>query len=198
MGSMEKGSTINSVESRKRKPPLVPILLAMLMLVVLGTAAVYFITREPVENAAEDWITHNSPDGAFSVKLPDEPEASQREAEDGGDPIHMLTVPLRSRVYWVAWSDYTEDQIERFGSELLLDFAVDNGIQAVEGIITRRIDLTWQDHPGCEFWADLPGGKAHFRIVLVGKRMYRQAIIHAPGFQPNDDLFFGSFALNPA
>lgn len=195
MGSMEKGSTINSLEPRKRRAPLAPMLLAMLLLVSLGAGAVYFITREPTENPAEDWITHESADGSFRVKLPDEPEASEREAEDGGDPIHMLTVPLRSRVYWVAWSDYTDDQLERFGTELLLNFAVDSGTQAIEGIITRRIDLTWENHPGCEFWADLPGGKAHFRIVLVGKRMYRQAIIRAPEFVANDELFFGSFAL---
>lgn len=192
---MEKGSTINALESRKPASPWVHIAIAVVFLLVTGTAAYAIIMREPVEHPPEEWVTHESTDGNYSVKFPETPQVTQRDLENDG-PIHMATSDLSLRVYSVSWTDNLGAQMEIRGAEDVLLDAMVGGSESIGGIITNSIELKWNGHPAREFWLDVPGGKAHYRILAVGTRLYTLAIIHAPGFEANHDLFFNSFALN--
>ncbi|MBZ0137323.1 MAG: hypothetical protein K8I27_13235 [Planctomycetes bacterium] len=191
---MEKGSTINPLETRKPRSPWVHIAIAVVFLLATGTAAWALITREPVEHPPDEWMTHSSEEGAYSAKFPEAPELSSRSPENDG-PIHMATTNLSMRVYSVAWTDNLAAQIEVRGVDDVLLDAMVGGSESIGGVITNSIELKWNGHSGREFWLDVPGGKAHYRILAVGTRLYTLAIIHAPDFEPNHDLFFNSFVL---
>lgn len=192
---MEKGSTINAMESRKPRSPWVHIAIAVVFLLATGTAAWAIIMREPVEHPPEEWVTHTSDEGNYSAKFPEAPVISTRTPETDG-PLHMATLDLQLRVYSVMWTDNLAEQIEIRGVEDVLTDTMVNGSGSIGGIITNSIELKWNGHSGREFWMDVPGGKAHYRILAVGTRLYTLAIIHAPSFEANHDLFFNSFALD--
>ena len=192
---MKKGSTINALEARKPRSPWAHIAIFTVFLIATGVAAWAIILREPVEVAPEDWVTHTSEAGHYRVQFPVSPDVSTRAPENDG-PIHMAVSNLSMRAYSVAWTDNMAAQIEIRGVEdVLLDSMV-KGSESIGGIITNSIEMKWNGHPTREFWLDVPGGKAHYRILAVGTRLYTLAIIHAPSFEPNDDLFFSSFTLN--
>ena len=191
---MEKGSTINALETRKPPSPWAHIAIAVVFLALAGSAAWFLIMREPVENAPEDWVVHSSEGGNYTAKFPEEPVTTTREPENDG-PIHMATSDLALRVYSIAWTDNLAAQIEIRGVENVLLYAMVGGSESIGGTITNSIELKWNGHPGREFWLDVPGGKAHYRILAVGTRLYTLAIIHAPGFEANHELFFNSFEL---
>jgi len=192
---MKKGSTINALEARKPRSPWAHIAIFAVFLVATGAAAWAIILREPVEVAPEDWVTHTSEAGQYRVQFPASPDVNSRAPENDG-PIHMATTDLAMRVYSVSWTDNLAAQIEIRGVEDVLDDAMVNGSESIRGIITNSIEMKWNGHPTREFWLDVPGAKAHYRILAVGTRLYTLAVIHAPGFEPNHDLFFNSFALN--
>lgn len=194
---MQTGKTINALESRKRPSSWPQVTLALLFLVAAGTAAWLLIMREPTETPAEDWVTHTSKDGSFSVQFPATPELSSR-APDNDGPVHLATADLPLRVYSVAWTDNLAAQIEIRGADVVLTDAMVSGSESIGGVITSSVELKWEGHPGREFWLDVPGGKAHYRILAVGTRLYTLAIIHAPRFEANHELFFNSFRLDTA
>jgi hypothetical protein len=168
-----------------------------LIVVLLGglALAAYFTLKPEREVPAEDWITHDSAEGRFSIRFPREPEFDSREMEGGEGAVELVTAEMQSRVYAVAYNDYSENEVNTFGAVSLLDYAMQAGTEAIGGMIIRAEAVTWNGHPGREFWADVPGGKAHYRIYLIGLRLYRLAVIHAPEFEANHDEFFGSFSV---
>jgi hypothetical protein len=191
---MQQGATINPLEMRPKGSSAPQLLVAVVLLAALGLAA-WFALQPEREVPAEDWVTHTSEEGRFSLQFPREPEHSTREMEGSQGEVQMLTAELRSRVYAVAYNDYLENELNTFGADTLLDYAMQAGTEAIGGTITKSVELKWNDNPGREFWADVPGGKAHYRIYLAGLRLYRLAIIHAESFEANHEKFFESFAL---
>jgi hypothetical protein len=174
---------------------VVQIALIVVLLCGLATAA-YFTLKPEHEVPVEDWVTHESAEGGFSVRFPREPDFETREMEGGDGAVQLITAEMRSRVYAVAYNDYSENEVSTFGADSLLDHAMTAGTEAIGGTITGAETITWNTHPGREFWADVPGGKAHYRIYLVGLRLYRLAIIFAPEFEADHEEFFGSFTVN--
>lgn len=191
---MKPGSAINPIEKRKRRNPLPQIALAVSLLVILGIAAWMMFLREETEVPTESWVTYEAPGGDFSLRFPADPIADDHAQEDGND-VHLVTSDLRSRVYAIAYYDYPQQEVDDYGADVLLDNRMQTGTQSIDGIITNSIELKWKDMPGREFWADVPGGKAHYRIFLSGRRLYQLAIIHTATFEANHDEFFGSFNL---
>ena len=185
--------TINPIEPRKRKSQWPQIGLAVLLLSVLGFAAWYMFIRMPGELPAADWTTHQG-DG-YSIRMPGTPEVSSR-TDSADEAIHLATVELPSRVYGVAWSEFDPERLANFGEAELLEFAMREGMTAIDGVITDSFALDWKGHAGREFKASIPGGRAHYRFLLVGTRMYRLAIIHAPGFVPDTETFFESLEVS--
>ena len=192
IGRMEPGTAINPLERRKPRSGLPQIALAVCLLVVLGVAAWMLLARAEAEVPADDWVTFDSPDGEFSLMFPAEPETSQTEEPD---TVYLVTADMRTRVYALAYYDYPQQQVDDYGADKLLDDRMATGTESISGVITNHEQFVWKDHPGREFWLDVPGGKAHYRIFLVGRRLYQLAIIHMASFEPNHDGFFSSFTL---
>jgi len=191
---MLEGKAINPLEPRERRF-IAPMLLALLLLGAFTAVAYFLMFRAEEEVPAQDWVSTESEEGGFVISMPGEPEPETREMEGAQGKVYLLTLQKRHRVYAVAWSDYAETELDALGADRLLDYAMEAGTEAISGTITRSLALQWQGHPGREFWADVPGGKAHYHLYLVGKRLYRLAIIHAPEFAANHDAFFSSFKL---
>jgi hypothetical protein len=191
---MPEGTTINAMEQRPRKSLLPQIALCVVLLVGLAVAA-WFTLKPEREVPAEDWISHESAEGRFSARFPREPGLTEREMEGSQDGIQLVTAEMPLRVYSVAYNDYVQNELNAFGADGLLDYAMQAGTEAMKGVITESATITLNTHPGREFWADVPGGKAHYRIYLVGLRLYRLAVIHAPEFEANHEEFFGSFTV---
>lgn len=189
---MESGTAINPLERRKPRSGLPQIALAVCLLVVLGVAAWLLLARAEAEVPAEDWVSFNSPDGEFSLKFPAEPETSQT---DEPDAVYLVTADMSTRVYALAYYDYPQQQVDDYGAEKILEDRMQTGSESISGVVTGHEPFVWNDHPGREFWLDVPGGKAHYRIFLVGRRLYQLAIIRMPSFKANHEAFFGSFAL---
>ena len=169
-------------------------MLCGVLLVALGIAA-WFTLKPDLEVPAEDWVTHESTNGRFTARFPREPELSHREMEGSQEGIELATTSMPLRVYSIAYSDFVQNELSAFGADGLLEYAMQAGTEAMGGTIIKSDAVIWNSHPGREFWADVPGGKAHYRIYLVGLRLYRLVIIHAPNFEANHDEFFGSFAV---
>jgi hypothetical protein len=191
---MPEGATINAMEQRPRKSLLPQFALSVVLLLALALAA-YFALKPEREVPAEDWVTHESAEGRFRARFPAEPTLTHREMEGSQDGIQLVTTEMPLRVYSVAYNDYVQNELNTFGADGLLDYAMQAGTEAMQGVITASAEVTLDSHPGREFRADVPGGKAHYRIYLVGLRLYRLAIIHAPGFEANHEEFFGSFTV---
>lgn len=191
---MPEGAAINPLETRPKKSAAPQIALAVVLLATLVIAA-YFALQPATEVDSADWITYTSSEGDFSLEFPAEPDLSSREMDGSEGAVQIATAELPSRVYAIAWNDYLQNELNTFGAESLLDYAMQAGIEAIGGTITKSVELKWNEHPGREFWADVPGGKAHYRLYFVGLRLYRLAIIHAESFEANHEKFFESFAL---
>ena len=192
---MESGPSINPIEKRKPRSSLPKIALAVGLLAVLGTLSWFLIIRAESEVPAEDWVSYDSPDGDFTLRFPDRPKPTEPKADDPNG-VHLVAADMRSRVYAIAYYDYPAQEVADVGADKLLDDRMKTGTSAIGGIITESNSEPWMEHPGREFWADVPGGKAHYRIFLVGRRLYQLAIIHMASFEPDGDTFFGSFTLH--
>jgi hypothetical protein len=191
---METGAALNPVENRKPPGSLGKIVLALLMLGVLGTLAWFLVIKGESEVPAGDWVTYTGPDGDFSLRFPDQPQATE-STQKSGNVVHMVTADMRTRTYSIAYSDYPQAAVDEIGAETLLDDGMNAGMKKISGLVSDSNKDKWNDHPAREFWADVPGGKAHYRIVLVGRRLYQLSIFHMASFEPNHEEFFGSFKL---
>lgn len=176
-----------------------PVLMAVLVVVVAGfggvVAWVFFSANSEVP--PEDWVVHTSQPGLFEVKVPELPRQETRNlsTEVGLLDLHFHVTENRKRAYAVAYCDYPPEAKVHADPQAVLEGAMGGGVDGMKGALQRSQSISLGGHPGIEFWATLDKGQAHYRLYLVGDRLYQQGIIYADGFEPNPNLFFGSFRL---
>lgn len=184
-----------------QKKRVSPVLLIVLGLVVFGFLGlvVWVVTDLNTEVAPEGWITHSPPGSGFSVKMPERPKRDSRtlNTEVGPVALQMDMVENLNRAYVVGYCDYPEDMVRNSDKNEILKGAMNGGARGTGGQLKRSQPITLNGHPGLEFWATIPdkNGKSRYRVYLVNNRLFQLGVIHDEGFEPNTELFFGSFEL---
>ncbi len=186
----------------RRKTGRANAILGAVLLVLTGVVAWWvFAGGGETEVPAEEWVEWQSPDGLYTASFPVRPDSQRATRElpevDVTLEFHLDVTDLPSRAYAVGWTDYPIDFVSRSRPEEILDDAMERGARDIEGKLTDRRDIELDGHPGREFVIESPtGGRGHFRIILVGPRLYQLAVMYDEAFEPRTDFFFDSFRLS--
>jgi uncharacterized protein (TIGR03000 family) len=162
----------------------------------------------PFQNLAEalggaGWREYQPPGGGFAVSMPAEPEVKTETIQ-----LFWATVPLRlhtaragEAAYTVASADIPPALVEAQGTDAALAACRDGSVRGARGSLLSDAPASLQGFPGREVKFSTAGGKGivHFRVYLVGGRLYMVSCAAVAGADDRDVArFFGSFQLLPA
>ena len=118
------------------------------------------------------WREFSSEAGAFSVLMPGEPEQQTETVETdlGRIELTMFITELdEETVFFVSYSDYPEQIVDRSEPYAILENARDSTIRSQQGELVQSYRLTLSGHPGLEYLADT---KIEGRGALIWARSY--------------------------
>lgn len=205
------------------RTPLVTIV-SLLMLAALLAACGGGATEPPAAPAAPaeptatpdplaGWIEYTAPDGAFTVRLPDDPEVQSESVptEAGDIQIAMYLVENNNRAVMLSHNEFPAAIAEAIAAgddtfiQGMLDGGRDGAVGNVSGALQDEKQITVGGFPGREFTFSVdssasPTGDAITgiaRVILTTDRMY-QLISLTAADETNPTLvqaFFDSFQL---
>jgi len=167
------------------------------LLIVIACGAIAFGFQLP-----SDWVSFNSPEGHFSVGMPNKPAADVKDVDSavGKLQLHSFTSSNAVAYFMVSYGDYpTEAASDR--REAVLDGVRDGVVNGLEGVLISETKTTIDGYPGREFLAKktVDGDELIFawHIYLVGPRLYQVAALakKPDSTSPEITKFFNSFRL---
>jgi hypothetical protein len=144
--------------------------------------------EEPADEADDDWITFESPEGGFRVELPSEPESNVQSVPSQAGPLEaaVFTVEVDADTgYIVAYTDYPEEVLE-VEPGTVLDGAVQGAATNVSGTVESSTKLTVEGFPAVDYVIAVDGGRVEARAILAGSRIY---LLQRAASQPDQDEF---------
>ena len=142
--------------------------------------------------------------GGFSVMSPVAlMESSQElETEAGKLDLHLFAGQLDDVGYFVSYTDYAPEIVQKGDPEKMLDGSRDGAVSNVHGKLVSETRITLAGHPGRELLidakpGDAPPGTIKERIFMVKNRLY-QVVVVAPkrrDIATEADGFLQSFKL---
>src|SRR6266550_6580669 len=165
------------------------------LLIVIACGAIAFGFQLP-----GDWVSFNSPEGRFSVGMPNKPAVDVKEVDSvvGKLQLHSFTASNAAAYFMVSYADYpnepTSDRRER-----VLDGVRDGVVSSLEGGLISETKTTIDGYPGREFVAKkaVDGDEVIFtwHTYLVGPRLYQVAAVANKSQSTSPDItkFFNSF-----
>lgn len=159
------------------------------------------------------WIEYSSPDGSFSVRLPEEPQVEEQTVpSDAGDiQVVMVMVENSDRALLLSHNEFPAVIADLIAGgddatiQSLLDSGRDGAIANVSGTLQDEQQITMEGMPGREFTFTVnsdvsPTGSAiegKARILVANNRLY-QLLSLANVSETEPELvqaFFDSFNL---
>ena len=170
------------------KKSLALVLLLLVSVVALGAQA-------------QGWREFTSPEGFFSVEVPDAPvreTKTQTDPNAGEFTTNLYISRAPGEVYVFGWVDY--DPKFKFGVQAELEANRDKFVAAMKAKLLETTKISLGTHPGIEFTAELPNARIKSRVYVVGRRPYQLIAVTSPGGNsaPNVERFLKSFTLSPA
>ena len=166
---------------------------------------------QPAEAATEsddptaDWVTFESRQGRFVVRLPAEPQTTmERTTADRGAVVnHLAQVEADGVVYGVSFADLPPSLINDRKVDVILRESARTVADRVGGRIAGSRDIEDATHPMRHVSIRVPGEEVarymELRLTLVGPRLYQVTLVGEGAPQTGDestaDAFFESFEV---
>lgn len=154
-------------------PKKSPFTLRWIALLVCSLSVGYFVAHYE-EFLTHRWQTYTSPDGSFSVELPDRPsiQPTQVPVEGRGTiAVDMITASPTDRTAYI-FTYVEHENVDQKPADQVLSAALDGGLRKIQGTSLTRKQITVQGYPGLDAQATARSNSlADFRIVLVDKRL---------------------------
>ena len=151
-------------------------------------------------NAADNggWVKFTSPNGRFSVLMPEIPEEKTETTDSANGPYttHLFVVRDTTSVYLIGWVDY--DPSFNFNRQAELEANRDNFVKGISATLLNTRPTMVDGYSGLEFTAETGDRVFKSRVFLVGRRPYQIVIGSPKGFDDAaiTDRFFSSFKVS--
>ncbi len=143
------------------------------------------------------WVKFNSPEGRFSVFMPETPQDKSETVDSAHGPYttHLFVVKDTTSVYLIGWVDY--DPSFNFNRQAELEANRDNFVKGINATLVSNHPTTIDGYSAIEFTAETGDRLFKSRVFMVGRRPY-QIVIGSPKGQDasaETDRFFNSFKV---
>jgi hypothetical protein len=144
------------------------------------------------------WAQFSSPNGRFSVLIPEIPEEKTETTDSANGPYttHLFVVRDTTSVYLIGWVDY--DPSFNFNRQAELEANRDNFVKGIKATLLSSKATTIDGYNAIEFTAEAGDRIFKSRVFLVGRRPY-QIVIGSPKGMDDTALverFFNSFKVS--
>lgn len=143
------------------------------------------------------WAQFSSPEGNFSVLMPEIPTEKTETTPSSHGPYttHLFVVRDTTSVYLIGWVDY--DPSFNFNRQAELEANRDNFVKGISAkLLTTRATVI-DGYSALEFTAETADRIFKSRVFLVGRRPYQIVIGSPKGLDDsaNTERFFNSFKV---
>jgi Protein of unknown function (DUF1559) len=154
----------------------------------------------PAASIPAGWQEIVSNEGAFAVAMPGKPQQmSQKSPSPVGEVtanVMLCPSPDNSGAYMVVYVDLPG------AGQVDLDREMETGRDTLQkqfpgAKLANEKKITWLGLPGREFDLAMQGATAHFRVLVVNRRLYQLGTMGMKS-PPHSDAFFDSFRLTSA
>jgi hypothetical protein len=144
------------------------------------------------------WVRFTSPDGHFSVLMPETPQDKSETVDSAHGPYttHLFIVRDTTSVYLIGWVDY--DPSFNFNRQAELEANRDNFVKGISAKLVNSRPTVIDGYSAIEFTAETADRLFKSRVFLVGRRPY-QIVIGSPKTlddTANTERFFNSFKVS--
>jgi hypothetical protein len=144
------------------------------------------------------WIEFKSTEGQFSVLLPQQPTAEDKQVNDekiGPHTTHIFIAKGNGGIYMVGWVDYSSKF--NFNPQLELEHNRDNFVKGLKATILESTNITFSGYQGIEFKAETANMLFTSRVLIVGRRPYQLIAATRKGTDHSGDIngFLSSFKV---
>ena len=144
------------------------------------------------------WVRFNSPEGRFTVLMPETPTDKQsvEQSEHGPYTTHLFIVRDPQSVYLIGWVDY--DPKFNFNRSLELEANRDNFVKGISAKLVDTRNTEIDGYPALEFTCETTDRIFKSRVYMVGRRPYQIVIGSPKGVDDSITLnrFFNSFKVS--
>ena len=149
-------------------------------------------------NDNSGWVKFTSPNGHFSVLMPEIPPEKTETTDSANGPYttHLFVVRDTTSVYLIGWVDY--DPSFNFNRQAELEANRDNFVKGIQATLLSSKATTIDGYNAIEFSAEAGDRIFKSRVFLVGRRPY-QIVIGSPKGMDDSALverFFNSFKVS--
>jgi hypothetical protein len=151
----------------------------------------------PANTPDSGWVKFTSPEGRFSVFMPEIPQDKTETVDSAHGPYttHLFIVRDTTSVYLIGWVDY--DPSFAFNRQAELEANRDNFVKGINARLVTTRPTVIDGYSAIEFTAETADKVFKSRVFLVGRRPY-QIVIGSP--KTLDDTattqrFFSSFKV---
>jgi len=152
-------------------------------------------TPNPSDNGG--WAQFNSPEGRFSVLMPEIPQEKTETTDSSHGPYttHLFVVRDNTSVYLIGWVDY--DPSFNFNRQAELEANRDNFVKGISATLVSTRPTVIDGYSGLEFTAETADRTFKSRVFLVGRRPYQIVIGSPKGMDDSasTERFFNSFKV---
>lgn len=144
------------------------------------------------------WVAFTSPEGRFSVLMPEIPEDKTETVDSANGPYttHLFIVRDTTSVYLIGWVDY--DPSFNFNRQAELEANRDNFVKGIKARLISTRPTVIDGYSALEFTAETADRVFKSRVFLVGRRPY-QIVIGSPKGMDDTAIverFFNSFKVS--
>jgi len=144
------------------------------------------------------WVKFTSPNGRFSVLMPEIPPEKTETTDTANGPYttHLFVVKDTTSVYLIGWVDY--DPSFNFNRQAELEANRDNFVKGIKAALLSSKATIIDGYNAIEFTAEAGDRIFKSRVFLVGRRPY-QIVIGSPKGMDDTALverFFNSFKVS--
>lgn len=147
---------------------------------------------------ANGWVKFTSPEGHFSVLMPEIPQdkAETTDSSHGPYTTHLFIVKDTTSVYLIGWVDY--DPSFNFNRQAELEANRDNFVKGINATLVSTRPTVVDGYSGLEFTAETGDRVFKSRVFLVGRRPYQIVIGSPKGLDDTaiTERFFNSFKVS--
>jgi len=149
-------------------------------------------------NGQDNWQTYTSDDGSFSIQFPTKPTLETTTLEDS--VVHTVLADKDGIFYRASFGDLPGYFTQDLSPDTILDTRVDQTVDASNGKLVYKNDISLQGYPGREFMIESSDLNAMViqRVYLVGNtRFYSQNAATSLENASNSNImkFLDSFTL---
>jgi hypothetical protein len=149
-------------------------------------------------NDNSGWVKFTSPNGRFSVLMPEIPPEKTETTDSANGPYttHLFVVRDTTSVYLIGWVDY--DPSFNFNRQAELEANRDNFVKGIQATLLSSKATMIDGYNAIEFSAEAGDRTFKSRVFLVGRRPY-QIVIGSPKGMDDSALverFFNSFKVS--